>query len=295
MNYNGTYYYYVRNGQNDVIRLIDGSNNTVVEYTYDSWGRLLSCTGSLASTLGTQNPFRYRGYVYDTETGLYYVISRYYDPEISRFINPDTADALTATPMALTDKNLYSYCDNNAITREDKGGQFWNIIAGVIIGGGLELAGQLLSGKSLSEVNWAKVGVSAVSGGLTAAVGPVVGCLISGATDVAMDALDGKINSIEDAVKSFACGATKAVVSYGVGTAVGHATKSLTKIERIGKLGDNGYLGVKYSYNKGQSRAVRSIELHPRHNGHGIHLQGNKWNPQTGTRSGVFFRKTLWR
>ncbi len=70
---------------------------------------------------------------------------------------------------------------------------------------------------------------------------------------------------------------------------------SLTKVEKIGKIGDNGYPGVKYSYNKGQGRAVRSIELHSRHNGHGIHLQGNKRNPRTGARAGVFFRKTIWR
>ena len=114
--------------------------------------------------------------------------------------------------------------------------------------------GQLLSGKSLSEVNWAKVGVSAVSGGLTAAVGPVAGCLISGATDVAMDALDGNVNSVADVAKSFAWGTAKAAISYGVGTAVGKATKSLTKVEKVGKIGDGGYPGVKYSYNKGQSR-----------------------------------------
>ena len=261
-----------------------------VAYTYDAWGNVLSVTGPMADTLGYWNPCRYRGYVYDKETGLYYCNSRYYNPEIGRFISPDTIDILTATPMALTDKNLYAYCDNNPVMRADKGGQFWNIIAGAVIGGGLELAGQLLSGKSLSEVNWAKVGVSAVSGGLTAAVGPVAGCLISGATDVAMDALDGNINSVADAAKSFTWGTAKAVVSYGVGTAVGKATKSLTKIEKVGRLGEDGFPGIKYSYNKGQGRAVRSIELHPNHNNHGIHLQGNKWNPKTGNRGGDFFR-----
>ena len=149
------------------------------------------------------NPIRYRGYYYDEETGFYYVSSRYYNPVIDRFISPDTTDVLTATSMALTDKNLYAYCDNNPVMREDKDGQFCSIIAVALIGVGLELAGQLLSGKSLSGVNWAKVGVSALSGGLTAAVGPVVGCLVSGATDVAMDALDGKINNLGDAVESF--------------------------------------------------------------------------------------------
>ncbi len=58
-------YYYLRNGQGDIVKLIDGSGNAVVEYTYDSWGKPLSCTGTLATTLGALNPFRYRGYIYD--------------------------------------------------------------------------------------------------------------------------------------------------------------------------------------------------------------------------------------
>ena len=300
--YNGTKYWYDKNLQGDITAIRNASGTLVAQYAYDAWGKHISITDGSGNDVSNNethianiNPFRYRGYYFDVETGWYYLNARYYDPNVGRFISPDTTDVLTATPMGLTDKNLYAYCDNNPVMREDKGGQFWNIIAGAVIGGVLELAGQLLSGKSLSEVNWAKVGVSAVSGGLTAAVGTVAGCLISGATDVAMDALDGNDNSVADAAKSFAWGTAKAAISYGVGTAVGKATKSLTKVEKVGKIGDGGYPGVKYSYNKGQSRAVRSIELHPNHNNHGIHLQGNKWNPKTGTRSGVFFRKTLWR
>ena len=129
VNYNGTYYYYVRNGQNDVIRLIDGSNNTVVEYTYDSWGRLLSCTGSLASTLGTQNPFRYRGYVYDTETGLYYLQTRYYDPETARFIN---ADAYVSTGQGVLGNNMYAYCANGPIARYDVDGLFIDTVFDIV-------------------------------------------------------------------------------------------------------------------------------------------------------------------
>ena len=302
MEHNGTKYWYDKNLQGDIVGIRNASGTLVAQYEYDAWGKHIRITDGSGNDVSDNpnhianiNPFRYRGYYFDVETGWYYLNARYYDPNVGRFISPDTTDVLTATPMGLTDKNLYAYCDNNPVMREDKGGQFWNIITGAVIGGVLELAGQLLSGKSLSEVNWAKVGVSAVSGGLTAAVGPVAGCLISGATDVAMDALDGNINSVADAAKSFAWGTAKAAISYGVGTAVGKATKSLTKVEKVGKIGDGGYPGVKYSYNKGQSRAVRSIELHPNHNNHGIHLQGNKWNPKTGTRSGVFFRKTLWR
>ena len=76
VNYNGTDYYYVRNAQNDVVKLIDNSGTAVVEYLYDSWGKVISVTGSLATTLGYDQPFFYRGYVYDREIGLYYLQSR---------------------------------------------------------------------------------------------------------------------------------------------------------------------------------------------------------------------------
>ena len=61
--------------------LVASSGAQVVAYTYDVWGNPLSTTGTMADTLGNLNPFRYRGYVYDAETGIYYVASRYYDPE----------------------------------------------------------------------------------------------------------------------------------------------------------------------------------------------------------------------
>ena len=127
-----TTYYYLRNAQNDVIKLIDGSGNTVVEYTYDSWGKLLSVTGSLSGTLGEDQPFRYRGYVYDTETGWYYLQSRYYDPTTCRFIS---ADVLLSTGQGVIGHNSFAYCGNNPIAREDPSGlEWWHwAIAGALV------------------------------------------------------------------------------------------------------------------------------------------------------------------
>ena len=122
VNYNGNYYYYLRNAQSDIVKLIDKTGATVVEYTYDSWGKLLSTSGSLASTLGKNNPFRYRGYVYDEETGFYYVSSRYYDPEIGRFINAD--DIAYLGMRGLTSYNLFAYCGNNPVMGYDPYGTF---------------------------------------------------------------------------------------------------------------------------------------------------------------------------
>ena len=92
LNHNNLFYKnyaYIVNLQVDVVGLLDGTETEAVKYTYDAWGRHLSTSGSLASTLGAVQPFRYRGYIYDVETGFYYVSSRYYDPEVGRWINAD--------------------------------------------------------------------------------------------------------------------------------------------------------------------------------------------------------------
>lgn len=125
--YNGSVYYYYYNAQGDVLGLIDEDLNVVVEYTYDSWGRVMSVSGSLAGTLGQDNPFRYRGYYYDTETGLYYLNSRYYDPEIGRFIN---ADSLIDNRGIIT-QNLFQYCGNNPVNNADPSGNLFGAIVGI--------------------------------------------------------------------------------------------------------------------------------------------------------------------
>ena len=110
--YNGVPYAYVKSLQGDIVAILDENGNTVVSYGYDAWGAPLWCTGELAETLGKVQPFRYRGYVFDEETGLYYLRSRYYNAVVGRFLNED----------ALLNGNLYSYCNNDAINYEDPTG-----------------------------------------------------------------------------------------------------------------------------------------------------------------------------
>ena len=110
--YNGFPYAYVKSLQGDVIALLDGTGNVVVSYVYDAWGAPIGKSGSMAETLGTVQPFRYRGYVFDEETGLYYLRSRYYNPGWGRFVNAD----------ALIDQNLYSYCKNSPMQFHDPSG-----------------------------------------------------------------------------------------------------------------------------------------------------------------------------
>lgn len=98
--------------------LIDANGTAVVNYRYDSWGILTGITGSMAGTLGKDNPYRFKGYYYDEETGMYYLKSRYYQPEICRFISADTTDVLEIQED-FDDLNLYTYCNNNPINWED--------------------------------------------------------------------------------------------------------------------------------------------------------------------------------
>ena len=125
--HNGTIYSYILNLQGDIVGIIDTNGNVVVEYKYDAWGKALFTTGTLAGTLGALNPLRYRGYIYDEETGLYYLRSRYYNPLVGRFVS---ADELLGEKLLTV--NVFSYCWNRPITKADKSGKF---AAAVAVGG----------------------------------------------------------------------------------------------------------------------------------------------------------------
>ena len=117
--YNNTTYYYVTNLQGDVVAILDSSGTVVVNYHYDAYGVLLQTGGTMASTLGTLNPLTYRGYVYDHDTGLYYLQSRYYNPAIRQFIN---ADAFVSTGQGIMGYNMFAYCGNNPVNYSDPAG-----------------------------------------------------------------------------------------------------------------------------------------------------------------------------
>ena len=117
--YNGTAYAYVKSLQGDIVALLNGAGNVVVSYVYDAWGAPIGKSGSMAETLGSVQPFRYRGYVFDEETGLYYLRSRYYNPGWGRFVN---VDVLIGAGKLLS-HNLFAYCDNVPVSFSDKHGQ----------------------------------------------------------------------------------------------------------------------------------------------------------------------------
>ncbi len=107
-------YYYVLNLQGDVVKLIQANGHIVAQYTYDAWGNV-SSSGRLAEI----NPLRYRGYYYDSETGFYYLQSRYYDPANRRFIN---ADSYQSTGQGFIGTNMFAYCNNSPILFVDHDG-----------------------------------------------------------------------------------------------------------------------------------------------------------------------------
>ena len=197
VNYNGTYYYYLRNAQGDVVKLIDKTGSTVVEYTCDSWGKLLSTTGSLAETFGAEQPFRYRGYVYDEETGWYYLQSRYYNPELGRFIS---ADVYLSTGQGVIGHNSYAYCGNNPIVRQDPSGYDWWhwLIAGAVVAAAA-VAVVVTAGGAAAAIGAVAAVASGVSAATTAST-VAAGVFIGSATMLAATAWDAvaSSSSIED-------------------------------------------------------------------------------------------------
>lgn len=106
-------YYYVKNLQKDITKIIDETGKEVVSYIYDAYGNIVSTKGSKKDTIGKINPYRYRGYYYDIETQLYWVSSRYYNPEWGRWISPDSIEYLD--PESINGLNLYAYCGNDPV------------------------------------------------------------------------------------------------------------------------------------------------------------------------------------
>ena len=109
-------YFYVKNLQGDILKVITATGTEAATYTYDAWGKLLTSTGDMAEI----NPLRYRGYYYDAETSLYYLQSRYYDPEVCRFINTDSF--ATTDIDGVLSANMFAYCENNPVINEDPTG-----------------------------------------------------------------------------------------------------------------------------------------------------------------------------
>ena len=173
---NGTEYmvYAVCNMRGDVEDLYWGSGNLACHYTYDTWGNVISVTDingkeiTNANHIGLMNPIRYRGYYFDSEIGMYYLQSRYYNPQVGRFIS---ADEYFSTGQDINGCNMFAYCSNNPTGRADDCGEFWHIVVGAAVGAVLSGASSIISDLvSGEEVDWKSAGISALSGGISGAL-----------------------------------------------------------------------------------------------------------------------------
>ena len=182
MQVNGTTYYYVTNLQGDVMGFVDTNGNTVATYTYDPYGKVLTATGALAE----KNPLRYRGYYYDSESGLYYLQSRYYDPATRRFVN---ADSYSSTGQGLIGHNMFAYCLNSSVFVKDDNGCFAisSVLVGTLIsaavGAVVNVATTYIAAKATGQdYTWADFGIAAAVGAINAIpkAGPFLAAGISG-------------------------------------------------------------------------------------------------------------------
>ena len=145
-------YYYVLNLQGDVVKLVNANGESRAEYTYNAWGEILSSSGTMADI----NPLRYRSYYYDSETGFYYLQSRYYDPVLHRFIN---ADSFASTGQGFTGTNMFAYCNNNPVIFDDHEGDYCTYVVQETDSGG---AGKPTLRDVTDEVNVALLAAAAV-------------------------------------------------------------------------------------------------------------------------------------
>jgi RHS repeat-associated protein len=225
-------YYYLFNGHGDVMHLVNENGLPVNAYDYDIFGNILSQSETVA------NPYRYAGYMYDEQTGYYYLNSRYYNPETARFITEDTYRGTQTDPLSL---NLYTYANNNPNSYYDPDGN-WGILATIGIGAAIGfVAGSVVNfgiqafTKGIKNVDYLEVGKAGVKGAIGGAIMGGAGLIGGGALvqssvtigagavgNLAGDAAFGEIKSGKDAAISLAIGG----ISGGAGLVTGNLAKS---------------------------------------------------------------------
>ena len=237
--FHGQNYYFEKTLQGDISRIYDSEGNVVGEYLYDAWGNLLNADS--LTEIAKQNPFRYRGYYFDSETGFYYLRSRYYDPQVGRWINADEPEIIDGGNDHILENNLFAYCFNNPVNMTDDTG-YWPKWATKLLVGAAVIAVAAI-------VTVATGGAGAGVAGFIAA-GVLKGAVIGGAIGAATGAAGGAINhrastgswegagkaALNGAADGFMTGAISGAITGGVG----RATQVLRNTSVAGKLGKTG-------------------------------------------------------
>ena len=253
-------YYYTHNSRGDIVGIYNGVGELKAHYEYDAWGNVISITDNNGNVItnpnhiGNLNPFRYRGYYQDTETGLYYLMSRYYDAVTHRFIN---ADGYFQSGTSILEANTFAYCGNNPTSFSDSTGTFF--LESVVFGFGAGLicnvAGQLLSGVGFSNIDWGSAVISGLTGAVLGGIDLLgLGVMASSALKGGVSFWGSMVNSAcqgEDFQFSLGKAAVDGLVSFGFSVSSGRAlhgnhqsSSTITKSNNrstIAGIGDNIY------------------------------------------------------
>ncbi len=205
----------------------------MVQYNYDAWGnhKVVDANGNEitdSTHIGNLNPFRYRGYYYDTETGLYFLKTRYYDPEVGRFLNMDSVRY--ADPESINGINLYSYCGNNPVMGYDPDGTwswtgFFNVVAAVAVVVAVTAAVALTAGAAAFAVGASTAVITTVT------AGAVVGGAVIGGLEIANQIEENGIEDIDVgkvATQTFMGSVTGAGIGFGIGKFIAGGAAALS-------------------------------------------------------------------
>ena len=253
-------YIYKKNIQGDIIGIYDSNNVLICKYIYDAWGNhktlILSNNGEyvdISSTsdytninnnyifIATLNPFRYRSYYFDTETGLYYLNSRYYDPELGRFINADSLDNIDTDN--LNGFNLYMYCADNPVNMIDENGNMpkWLKWLAVAVGAVLVVAAVATLVVTSGGSALGLVGTIAVGAAKGALIGAAVGTAVGAGIGYAVGGIEGMWDGM--------------ALGFGVGALIGAIAGGTVAVITYNPIAPSGL--SKISINKGVKIAMK--------------------------------------
>ena len=243
-----TDYYFVCNWRGDVIRIYDGAGAVIANYNYDAWGNVISVTDANGAAItdsnhiANVNPLRYRGYYYDSETGFYYVSSRYYDPEVGRWTNADIPETLTADFENIMQYNLFAYSFNDPVNMSDETGTWpsWakKVVAAVAVVAVVAAVAAVTVATAGAGTAAAVIAVGAAKG---AAIGMASGAAIGAASGTVKHRLS--TGSWNGAGKSALNGIGDGALSGAISGAITGAAGSVLKVGRAARAWDSSSKG----------------------------------------------------